>query len=193
VRPSLYLGFTRAIGTPTGEVTSELASSLKHYHYAVEKVKLSSLLRRVDLGADHGLEEQQTAGTFKHFMSYMTYGNRVRAHEKLSPDFLAALAINEVVERRKRMPAGQDTVFIFDSVMHRAEARLFREVSHRSARSGRCLSPGVNCPALDPWKRVLCALAWPLEVLPVAFCQCSSRCPWLLDCSWDDAGSIRNF
>ncbi|OZC91796.1 hypothetical protein CH254_04780 [Rhodococcus sp. 06-412-2C] len=122
----LYLGVSRAIGAPTAKLYEALKNDLKE-SYGVEtiEIKLSRLFSEYTEGP---LAEQ----SFDRYVQLMDLGDWMRS---LDTTAIAQLGIRQIAVEKNRIERECESkqkdvriAFFIDSLMHKAEAQLFREV-----------------------------------------------------------------
>lgn len=124
-QPELFFGIVSAVGTDLTVVTESLIESLQHKNYEVHRIKISKLLPSLAKSLKYGkLEEEPHIDRIN---SYIDFGNFIR--EKLGGDFLSALAMGEIINRRAddgNKLSGR--AYIIDQLKTTDELELFREL-----------------------------------------------------------------
>ncbi|MBW2319895.1 MAG: cytidine deaminase [Deltaproteobacteria bacterium] len=117
------IGLVAPLGVDLQRIESIIDDFLRQFKYRKNSIVLSSLIRTVDgLGTELSEEPED-----KRIDSYMTAGNEAR--EKAGRgDFLAALAICNILSQRKNDEPILCTVHLFRSLKHPAEVQLLRDV-----------------------------------------------------------------
>lgn len=122
-KSEIMIGLVAPLGVDLLSIESIVDDYLKQFKYRKNTIVLSSLIKTVD-----GLEtELFEVPEEKRIDSYMTAGNEAR--EKVGRgDFLAALAICNILSQRKNDEPILCTAHLFRSLKHPAEVQLLRDV-----------------------------------------------------------------
>ncbi len=122
----LFIGFVRAIGTDLEPIVGQVTTLLREScGYRIESIKLSTLLAKVP-GAQ--LAAQADQDKYQYYRSRMDAGDKAR---QISFNYVALLAIEEILERRKKVTSVVGTrrvAWMLDSLMHPDEVATFRSV-----------------------------------------------------------------
>ncbi|HEX3762411.1 MAG TPA: anti-phage dCTP deaminase [Kofleriaceae bacterium] len=117
----LVLGLVAPVGANLERLEADLVDQLALYGYTSNLIRLSALLRKLDLGVT--LHETPELARIN---SYIEAGNRFRERTK-SEEGLALWAMAEITQRRTRdAPVLRRTAHILRSIKHPDEARALR-------------------------------------------------------------------
>ncbi|WP_333822015.1 anti-phage dCTP deaminase [Pinisolibacter sp.] len=133
----LVMGFVGYVGSGCSTAAKRLEVLLQTEDYAVECIKLSSLIARQSgrtySDGDHGADAGRKR--FDRASSLQDHGDELRAAH--GDDAVAALAIGEIKRLRDKRglePGRTKIAFILDSIKHTAEVDLLRKVYDQSFR-----------------------------------------------------------
>lgn len=111
------------MGVNLQRIEQIITDYLKQFHYKKNALTLSSLIETVE-GLETELDEQTEA---KRIDSYMTAGNEAREKAERG-DFLAALAICQIYQKRENDTPLLRTAHLFRSLKHPDEVQLLRDI-----------------------------------------------------------------
>lgn len=128
----LVIGLVAPTGTDTDIVQNALIERLEHFGYTPEEIKLSDLLRRIELGI-----EIKDKPKFERIQSLMDAGDALR--EKVGRgDALALMAVSEISRERPEDKQSKEkikpkkprpkTAYILDSLKHPHEVVALRRI-----------------------------------------------------------------
>jgi deoxycytidylate deaminase len=126
----IHLVLVRALGTDVEALIHHLMAAFATFGFVTEHIKLSEGIdaMRPDLAG-----RQLEKGSYQYYKQYMNAGNELREVDAAT---LAYYAVQTVAERRehalKKNP-NRGILYIHDSVMHAAEASVFRRTYGNSA------------------------------------------------------------
>lgn len=136
ISKELIIGLVGYAGAGVSLVGQKISELLDASGYAPITIKLSDLIAKrdrrgdvpvVSVGPKQGQEKLARARYLQDL------GDNLRRDHQ--PHAVAALAIREIMERRKPRTPGQDKIaFILDSIKHSSEVHLLREVYDKSFR-----------------------------------------------------------
>jgi deoxycytidylate deaminase len=121
--PEIVVGLVAPLGVDLKGIEGLITDYLRQFKYKTNTLILSSLIENVD-GLETELFEQPEE---KRIDSYMTAGNEAR--EKAGRgDFLAALAMCQIYQKRQNDAPIPRTAHVFRSLKHPDEVQLLRDI-----------------------------------------------------------------
>ena len=128
--PELFFGLVAPIGVDLTETVRPLKASLERFGYTVETIKVTDLFREIDY-CDVRLQDKPSE---KRFISYITFGNRLREITE-DKSICAALTIDKIAKARGADPtkrgASQRKAYIIHQFKRKEEIELLRSVYGR--------------------------------------------------------------
>ena len=121
IEPELILGVVAPLGADTADLESSLAEIFAEFGYVLETIRVSRLLRELDLKTV--LVESPE---YERVRSYMDAGNEVRRRQERN-DILALLAVAKISDLRTTLDPEKPRVFLLSSFKTPDEVHLLRE------------------------------------------------------------------
>lgn len=121
--PELVIGLVAPVGVDLSNVQAIMKDFLKQFHYKSNHIRLSNLIKTIN-----GLETTIVEDTeYERIDTLMTAGNEARQTTRRG-DFVAALGICSVREKRSHDEPLAKYAHVFDSIKHPDEVDTLRQV-----------------------------------------------------------------
>ncbi|WP_190323120.1 anti-phage dCTP deaminase [Candidatus Tokpelaia sp.] len=125
--PDIFIGIVSLVGTDIEAVISALKLAFTEFDYNVHHIKISSLFKNINNILVTPFLDKAEKEKRKRIENYIKFGNKVR-EEKESNDFLARIAISEILNKRGDKPIYHRNVYIIDQLKTVEEIKLLKSV-----------------------------------------------------------------